>query len=91
MPADIYCDIFDVQGSAAMGTGAIYQAPMGNSIQSVDMEFYTNYGVYCTIELEQLWPIAVNGKNETLVWRDDLVLRPETSPIFMARSASPRA
>ena len=28
-PADIYCDIFDVQGSAAMGTGAIYQAGQG--------------------------------------------------------------
>ncbi|HEY0256285.1 MAG TPA: hypothetical protein VGC39_02490 [Candidatus Methylacidiphilales bacterium] len=76
VPADIYCDIFDVQGAAAMGTGAIYQAPMGNSIQSVDIEFYTNYGVYCTVELEQLWPVEVNGKTETLVWRDDLVSAP---------------
>jgi hypothetical protein len=76
VPADIYCDVFDVEGSAAMGTGAIYQAPMGNSIQSADIEFYTNYGVYCTIELEQLWPVTVNGKTETLVWRDDLVSAP---------------
>jgi hypothetical protein len=76
VPADIYCDIFDVQGSAAMGTGAIYQAPMGNSVQSADIEFYTNYGVYCTVELEQLWPVNVNGKTETLVWRDDLVSAP---------------
>jgi len=75
-PADIYCDIFDVQGSAAMGTGAIFQAPKGAAIQSADIEFYTNYGVYCTVELEQLWPIAVNGKNETLVWREDLVSAP---------------
>jgi hypothetical protein len=76
VPADIYCDIFDVQGSAAMGTGAIYQAPKGGAIQSADIEFYTNYGVYCTVELEQLWPVAVNGKNETLVWREDLVSAP---------------
>lgn len=75
-PADIYCDIFDVQGSAAMGTGTIYQAKNGNAIQSADIEFYTNYGVYTTIELEQLWPITVNGKTETLVWRDDLVSAP---------------
>ncbi len=74
--ADIYCDIFDVQGSAAMGTGAIYQLAKGAAIQSADIEFYTNYGVYCTIELEQMWPIAVNGKNETLVWREDLVSAP---------------
>jgi len=75
-PTDIYCDIFDVEGSAAMGTGTIYQAASGSSIQSADIEFYTNYGVYCTIELEQLWPINVNGKTETLVWRDDLVSAP---------------
>ena len=75
-PTVLYCDIFDVQGSAAMGTGAIFQAPNGSAIQSADMEYYTNYGVYATIELEQMWPISVNGKNETLVWRDDLVSAP---------------
>ena len=75
-PSNLYCDIFDVEGSAAMGTGAIYQQPSGTSIQSVDTEYYTNYGVYVTIELEQMWPIQVNGKNETLVWRDDLVSAP---------------
>jgi hypothetical protein len=75
-PTNLYCDIFDVQGSAAMGTGAIYQAASGASVQSVDMEYYTNYGVYGTIELEQMWPVTVNGKNETLVWRDDLVSAP---------------
>jgi len=76
VPADIYCDVFDVQGYAAVGTGAIYQVASGTSIQSADIEFYTNYGVYCTVELEQMWPITVNGKTETLVWRDDLVSAP---------------
>jgi hypothetical protein len=75
-PTDLYYELFDVQGYAAMGTGALYQAASGNSIQSADIEFYTNYGVYCTVELEQLWPITVNGKTETLVWRDDLVSAP---------------
>ena len=78
-PADLYCDFFDVQGSAALGTGAIYQASNGSSIQSLDVEYYTNYGVYCTIELEQMWPINVNGKTETLVWRDDLVSAPNVA------------
>jgi hypothetical protein len=75
-PSDVYCDVFDVQGSAAMGTGAIFQAPSGSAIQSADVEFYTNYGVYATIELEQMWPINANGKNGTLVWREDLVSAP---------------
>ena len=78
-PSNLYCDVFDVQGSAAMGTGAIFQAPSGNSIQSADVEYYTNYGVYCTVELEQMWPITVGGQNATLVWRDDLVSAPNVA------------
>jgi hypothetical protein len=78
-PANLYCDLFDVEGSAALGTGAIYQAASGNSIQSFDVEYFTNYGVYATIELEQMWPVNVGGKNETLVWREDLVSAPNVA------------
>jgi len=72
----MYCDLFDVEGSAALGTGAIYQAAFANSIQSFDVEYFTNYGVYATVELEQMWPVTVGGRNETLVWREDLVSAP---------------
>jgi hypothetical protein len=78
-PVNLYYELFDVEGSAALGTGAMYQAASGNSIQSVDVEYYTNYGVYATVELEQMWPIAVGGKNETLVWREDLVSAPNVA------------
>ena len=78
-PSDLYCDMFDVQGSAALGTGVSYQAASGPSIQSVDVEYYTNYGVYATIELEQMWPVTVNGQTMTLVWRDDLVSAPNVA------------
>ena len=78
-PVNLYYEVFDVEGSAALGTGAMYQAASGNSIQSVDVEYYTNYGVYATVELEQMWPIAVGGKNETLVWREDLVSAPNVA------------
>jgi hypothetical protein len=76
MPADLYYECFDVEGYAAVGTGAVYQAVYGPSIQSADIEYYVNSGIYAEIELEQLWPINVNGKTETLVWRDDLVSAP---------------
>jgi len=75
-PTNMYCDLFDVEGSAALGTGAIYQAAFANSIQSFDVEYFTNYGVYATVELEQMWPVTVGGRNETLVWREDLVSAP---------------
>jgi hypothetical protein len=75
-PADIYYECFDVEGSAALGTGIVYQAANGASIQSADIEYYVNSGIFAEIELEQMWPITVNGKTETLVWRDDLVSAP---------------
>lgn len=75
-PADLYFECFDVQGYAALATGVVYQGVNGTSIQSVDTKYYVNSGVYTTVELEQLWPIMVNGKTETLVWRDDLVSAP---------------
>jgi hypothetical protein len=76
LPANLYYQSFDIQGAATLVDGAMYQAPNGPSIQSCDIDFYVNYGVYATIELEQMWPVTIDGKNETLVWRDDLVSAP---------------
>jgi len=76
LPGYLYYQSFDIQGSAALVDGAMYQAANGTSIQSCDIDFYVNYGVFATVELEQLWPVTINGKNETLVWRDDLVSAP---------------
>jgi hypothetical protein len=79
LPANLYYQSFDIQGSAALVDGAMYQAANGPSIQSCDIDFYVNYGVYVTVELEQMWPVTINGKTETLVWRDDLVSAPSVA------------
>ncbi len=75
-PANLYYETFDVEGSAAVGTGAMYQGSTPTSIQSADIEYFTNSGVYATVELEQMWPVTIGGRNETLVWREDLVSAP---------------
>jgi hypothetical protein len=80
-PARLYYDCFDVEGYGALGTGAIFQAVSGTALQSVDCEYYVNSSIYTTIELEKMWPIAVNGKNETLVWREDLVSTPDVTSL----------
>jgi hypothetical protein len=74
--SNCYYQSFDIQGAATLVDGAIYQAASGTSIQSVDIDFYVNYGVFATLELEQIWPVTINGKAESLVWRDDLVSAP---------------
>ena len=76
---NLYFDVFDIEGSAGMGTGVVYQGPHGQAIQSLDVEYYINSGVYTTIELEELWPETINGKQETLVWRADLVSAPNVA------------
>lgn len=75
VPANIYYECFDVEGGASLGTGAVYQGPVspGGPVLSADIEYFVNNGIYVSIELEQLSPVTVNGKTETLVWRDDLV------------------
>lgn len=75
-PSTLYFEMFDVEGMGALGTGAIYQAANPNTIQSADIEYYVNSGIYSSIELDELWPITVNGKTETLAWRGDLVSAP---------------
>lgn len=79
VPASLYFDCFDIQGYGALGTGAIFQLVNGPAIQSVDMEYYCNSGIYATIELEKIWPITVNGQVESLIWRQDLVSTPNVS------------
>ena len=86
-PVNLYYESFDVEGGAVLGTGAMYQTqvngaplpPMAENIApsgpvlSADVEYFLNGGIYVSLELEQLSPVAINGRNETLVWRDDLV------------------
>jgi hypothetical protein len=84
-PVNLYYESFDVEGSAVLGTGAVYQSqpngapaapaalPPGTSVLSADIEYYLNNGIYVSLELEQLSPVMVGGREETLVWRADLV------------------
>jgi hypothetical protein len=84
-PVDLYYESFDVEGGAVLGTGAVYQSqtnggsaapaalPPGASILSADIEYFLNNGIYVSVELEQLSPVTINGKAETLVWRADQV------------------
>jgi hypothetical protein len=72
-PTDLYLECFDIEDTAAFATGALFQSVSPRTIQQADVEFYVSSGIYTSVELEQLWPVTINGRTETLVWRDDLV------------------
>jgi hypothetical protein len=85
IPVNLYYESFDVEGGAVLGTGAVFETqangapaapaavPPGEPILVADIEYYLNSGIYISLELHQLSSVNVNGRDETLVWRDDLV------------------
>lgn len=72
-PSNLYYECFDIEGEACFGTGAVYLVNSPSTIQRADLEYYVSNGIYTSIELEQMWPMTLGGKNGTLVWRADMV------------------
>jgi hypothetical protein len=85
-PVTLYYECFDIEGSAVLGTGAMYETLLNGNpntallaklqpspILVADIEYFVNNGIYVSVELHQLSPVTLNGREETLVWREDLV------------------
>jgi hypothetical protein len=72
-PAQLYYECFDIENTAAFGTGAVYLANSPSTILRADVEYFVSSGIYTSVELEQLWPVTIGGKAGTLVWRSDMV------------------
>ncbi|MBV8213434.1 MAG: hypothetical protein JOZ08_09460 [Verrucomicrobia bacterium] len=65
--------LFDANGQAAVSLDAFYAKPVGDGYQTLDLGFYSSSGYYAVVTLEQLWPVQVEGRDATLIWRVDLV------------------
>ena len=65
--------LFDADGQAAVSLDAFYAKPVGDGYQTLDLGFYASGGYYVVVTLQQLWPVQVDGRDATLVWRVDLV------------------
>jgi hypothetical protein len=65
--------LFDADGQAAVSLDAFYTKPAGDGYQTLDLGFYSSGGYYVVVTLQQLWPVKVDGRDATLVWRVDLV------------------
>jgi len=69
----LFYELFDVEGRAALSLGATYSRGAGESIQSGTVQFYSSDGFYVLLSFSQMWPVQVDGKTVTLVWRTDLL------------------
>ena len=66
---DQYWELIDVENKGVLTLGASFNRGM----QSADVIYYASGGLYAGVTLYQLWPVDVEGKPSTLVFRADII------------------
>jgi hypothetical protein len=70
---DLYWELLNADDVAVATLGAFYSRNSGGNVQAADTFYYASGGYYVTLTLHQMWPVDVNGKPHTLIWRGDMV------------------
>jgi hypothetical protein len=71
---EMYWELLDVDDAGVLTLGAFYsRTTAGGGYQAVDGLYYASGGYYVALTLYQMWPVQVEEKASTLVWRGDLV------------------
>jgi hypothetical protein len=68
-----FYELFDVEGRAAVSLGATFSRTAGESIQSGTVQYYSSDGFLVMLTFMQMWPVQIDGKAATLVWRSDMI------------------
>ncbi|MEP6603647.1 MAG: hypothetical protein ABJB69_06855 [Spartobacteria bacterium] len=71
---ELYWELLEADGQGVVTLGAMYTRAGGNGTQqAADVLYYASGGYYVSLTLYQMWPVDVDGKASTLVWRGDLL------------------
>jgi hypothetical protein len=74
LPAELYWELLDANDQGVVTLGASYnRGGAGGTYQSADVLYYASGGYYVALTLHQLWPVTLEGKPSTLVWRGDMI------------------
>ena len=74
LPAELYWELLDANDHGVVTLGAsYYRGGAGGTYQAADVLYYASGGYYVALTLHQLWPVTVDGKPSTLVWRGDMI------------------
>ena len=74
LPAELYWELLDVNDQGVVTLGASYsRGGTAGAYQTADVLYYASGGYYVALTLHQLWPVTVDGKPSTLVWRGDMI------------------
>ncbi|MDP9290846.1 MAG: hypothetical protein M3O82_00620 [Verrucomicrobiota bacterium] len=69
----LYWELFDVDGTAAFSLGAEFDKAVGDGWQSLDAQYYASDGYFVFLTFYQIWPVTIENRPATLVWRGDLI------------------
>jgi hypothetical protein len=79
---ELYWELLDVDDHGVVTLGADYnRAGGGGRYQSADVLYYASGGYYVALTLYQMWPVTVDGKPSTLVWRGDMISAPSLASL----------
>ena len=71
---ELYWELLDANDQGVVTLGASYsRSGAGGTYQAADVLYYASGGYYVALTLHQLWPVTVEGKPSTLVWRGDMI------------------
>src|SRR5207244_4836360 len=71
---ELYWELLDVDDQGVVTLGASYnRAGAGGTYEAADVLYYASGGYYVALTLYHMWPINVDGKPSTLVWRGDMI------------------
>jgi hypothetical protein len=71
---ELYWELLDVDDQGVLTLGAAYnRAAAGGTYQQADALYYASGGYYVALTLYQMWPVTVDEKPSTLVWRGDMI------------------
>src|SRR5438309_4652777 len=71
---ELYWELLDVDDQGVVTLGASYsRGGAGGTYQAADVLYYASGGYHLALTLYQMWPVTVEGKPSTLVWRGDMI------------------
>ncbi|MGH8101365.1 MAG: hypothetical protein ACREIW_08705, partial [Chthoniobacterales bacterium] len=71
---EMYWELLNVDDRGVVTLGAYYNKAAANgAYQAADVLYYASGGYYVSLTLYQMWPVSVQGKASTLVWRGDMI------------------
>ena len=71
---EMYWELLSADEKGVLTLGASYhKTGSAGAIQTANTLYYASGGYYTGVTLQQLWPVDVEGRASTLVWRGDMI------------------